>query len=297
MNIRPCWWICFKQSTPGRKILLLHAIIIWRMGILKVDDSCKGTLEWNLPKQIWHITLYKSTIISGQISSRSFVTPIFTWADLGSASATVPEMFPTPRAGQSMKIFVLIKKGSGLTDARLWVRSCEYLQWTFHCFRRMLLRHVFPTGFSTLLVWALCKYYVFSIGSGGGSPSRHTRKTRLYRQRQVISNVDFNYQGSLIAWGTGAGWLLRVLACLFFGTHKMKVPRTWESWSGLKNEICVFFGCHHNISRTTDDCEAFVLLRHFSKSNEIDGFEDWNVIPDVTPIAHAAQVREVLRGV
>lgn len=143
-------------------------------GILKVDDSCKGTLEWNLPKQIWQITLYKSTI-SGQISSRSFVTPIFAGADLGSASATVPEMFPTPRAGQSMKIFVLIKKGSGLTDARLLIRSCEYLQWTFHCFHGMLLRQCVSNRFFNTSSLSPLQSYVFLHRSGGSITI--TRKT------------------------------------------------------------------------------------------------------------------------
>lgn len=239
MNIRPCWWICFKQSTPGRKILLLLTIIIWRMGILKVDDSCKGTLEWNLPKQIWHITLYKSTI-SGQISSRSFVTPIFAGADLGSASATVPEMFPTPRAGQSMKICVLIKKGSGLTDARLWVRSCEYLQWTFHCFRRLLLRHVFRTGFSTLLVWALAIWYFLH---GSGFPHHHPEDSFSAGHLECGFQLPREFD-CLGYWSRRA----RVLAFFF-------VPKKDENngHMGLKfwRMKFVFFFEHHNISRTT----------------------------------------------
>lgn len=245
MNIRPCWWICFKQSTPGRKILLLLTIIIWRMGILKVDDSCKGTLEWNLPKQIWHITLYKSTI-SGQISSRSFVTPIFAGADLGSASATVPEMFPTPRAGQSMKICVLIKKGSGLTDARLWVRSCEYLQWTFHCFRRLLLRHVFRTGFSTLLVWALAIWYFLH---GSGFPHHHPEDS--FSAGHLECGFQLPREFDCLGY-----WSRRARVLAFFFCSKKR----WKQWTYgtevLKNEICIFFWASQHFSNN------WMIVRH-----------------------------------
>ena len=107
-------------------------------------------------------------------------------------------MFPTPRAGQSMKICVLIKKGSGLTDARLWVRSCEYLQWTFHC--RNASQTCVSNRFFNTSSLSPCNLLF--------SPSEwwidHDHPEDFF-PRQVISNVDFNYQGSLIAWGTGAG--------------------------------------------------------------------------------------------